>query len=103
MEYNRQKFENYDLNNYIEIEKKYFYESDNNFIKKLINLQDKISELNNKIDFCKKYEDELKEDLNDKIINNTIKNIEQVIQHLNNNIITKGQFNRKSNIIEIEF
>ena len=103
MEYNRQKFENYDLNNYTETEKKYFYEPDNNFIKKLINLQDKISELNNKIDFCKKYQDELKEDLNDKIINNTIKNIEQVIQHLNNNIITKGQFNRKSNIIEIEF
>ena len=103
MEYNRQKFENYDLNNYIEIEKKYFYESDNNFIIKLINLQDKINELNNKIDFCKKYHDELKDDLNGKIINNTIKNIEHVIQHLNNNIITKGQFNRKSNIIEIEF
>lgn len=103
MEYNRQKFENYDLNNYIEIEKKYFYESDNNFFIKLINLQDKINELNNKIDFCKKYHDDLKDDLNDKIINNTIKNIEQVIQHLNNNIIIKGQFNRKSNIIEIEF
>lgn len=103
MEYNRQKFENYDLNNYIEIEKKYFYESDNNFFIKLINLQDKINELNNKIDFCKKYHDDLKDDLNDKIINNTIKNIEQIIQHLNNNIIIKGQFNRKSNIIEIEF
>ena len=71
-------------------------------INQVDNLQNKINELENKLEFYKKYENNLScVDL--KIINNSIETIDNLIESLTKNIISKGQFNRNSKHIEFEF
>jgi len=110
MEYNlslskqSENFENFEQNKYGN-----FFVQKNNIkkINKLARLQLKIKELENKLEFYKKHEEKFNDNSDDNsddnIINKTIEIIDQVILILDKSIITKGQFNRKSKQIEIEF
>jgi len=68
----------------------------------LTHLQNKINELEYKLNFYKKYENNLSNgDLN--IINNSIEIIDVLINIFTKNIINKGQVNRTNKQIEFEF
>lgn len=66
------------------------------------NFKTKIYELENKLEFYKKYENNLSND-DLCIINNSIEIIDNLIDNLTKNIISKGQVNRNSKLIEFEF
>jgi hypothetical protein len=71
---------------------------------RLLILQNKITELQNKIEFCKLYSDKINIDkINQNDLNKTIALIDSLSLELNKNIINKGQFKRKSKSIEFEF
>ncbi len=82
---------------YIKKNIKYIYN-----VNQVDNLQNKIYELENKLEFYKKYENNLS-NVDLKIINNSIEIIDNLIESLSKNIITKGKFNRKCKHIEFEF
>ena len=71
-------------------------------LNQVANLQNKINELENKMEFYKKYENNLS-NVDLKIINNSIEIIDNLIENLTKNIISKGQFNRDNKHIEFEF
>ncbi len=111
MEYNKSFSNEYDTDKYIEIFKK---KNDNfkcdieTFDKNLFividNLQNKVKELETKIEFCKKYHNKPDNDIHNKL-KDTIYMVEQVINKLDKNIIGKAQIgnDKKHNFIELEF
>ncbi len=71
---------------------------------KLLILQDKIIELQNKIEFYKLCSNKIDfDEINQNNLNKTIALIDSLTLELNKNIINNGQFNRKSKLIEFEF
>ena len=66
------------------------------------NLQTKINDLEHKLEFYKKYENNLS-NADFGIINNSIEIIDNLIDNLTKNIILKGKVNRNSTHIEFEF
>ena len=100
MDYNKSYKEKNQYKKYFNIaSKKNIIEDDLFDYNNLINLQNKIKELNNKIEFCKNCNKEFF----DSIIIESINNIDKIIIQLNKNIIINGQFNRKTKLIEFEF
>ena len=100
MEYNKLNSEKHNSDKYVELfSKKKNHDIQNN---NLNNLQNKIKELENKIEFYKKYQYKFN-NFDDPIIINTISIIDEIILQLNKNIINKSQINRKSKSIEFEF
>lgn len=91
--------------NYDKEYKDYVSTKKNNKHKNLNNiafLQNKINELEIKLQFYKKYENNLSNsDLN--IINKSVEIIDQLINCLDKNIITKGQVAKNCKQIEFEF
>ena len=74
----------------------------NTNINHITNLQNKINELEHKLEFYKKYENNLSNsDL--KIINCSIEIIDNLIDNFTKNMISKGKVNRNTNHIEFEF
>lgn len=101
MEYNKQEQIEKNYKDFI-INKKYIYKKNiKNNTNSLLILQNKITELQNKLEFYKKYENKI--NCNDVIIENSIEVIDQLIFDINKNIISKGQFNRNCKYIEFEF
>ena len=68
----------------------------------ITNLQNKINDFENKLEFYKKYENNLS-NIDLKIINNSIEIIDSLIENLTKNMISKGQVNRSNKYIEFEF
>jgi hypothetical protein len=68
----------------------------------LSKLELKIQELENRINFYKKYEKKTNP-MDDQFIEHSIKNLDNIILNLDKNIISKGQFNRNNKNIEFEF
>ena len=74
----------------------------NSSVNHISNLQKKINELENKLEFYKKYENSLSSaDL--KIINCSIEIIDNLIDNFTKNMISKGKVNRNTKHIEFEF
>ena len=88
-----------DNRKFLLVKNKIFKNKNSNRVGKLL---DKINDLENKLEFYKKYENNLSDvDLN--IINNSIEIIDNLIYNLTKNMIIKGQVNRISKQIEFEF
>jgi len=111
MEYDKSCSNEYDSDKYVEILKKkndnFTYDIgivDSNLFYVINNLQNKVKELENKIEFFTKYDNKLDIDIDNKI-KDTILMIEQVIIKLDKNVIGKAQIkkNIKNNLIELEF
>lgn len=114
MEYNKLYSNKFDSENYIEVLKKKKIENLMNNIDFdtyktnspdiFDNLEEKLNELNSKIEFCKKYQNQLNGNISDNI-KDTVNMIEQAILNLDKNIIEKGQIgtSKKNNHIQLEF
>jgi hypothetical protein len=112
MEYDKSCLNDYDSDKYVEILKKKkienftheFNTKDTDLFYVITNLQNKVKELDSKIEFFKKYQNKLDSDMDYKI-KDTIYALEQVIIELDKNIVEKAQIktNRKNNFIELEF
>lgn len=110
MEYNKSCLNEYDCEKYIEIFKKKddFIQNpntnDTNLLFIINNFQNKIKELDEKLEFFKKYYSKLDTDMDYKI-KEAINMIDQVIIKLDKNVIEKAQIknNKKNNFIELEF
>jgi hypothetical protein len=74
----------------------------NNNTDQVVNLQNKINELENKLQFYKKYENNLSND-DLRLLNNSVEIIDNLVKNLTKNMISKGQFNRDCKHIEFEF
>lgn len=84
--------------------KKYVIKKNNINIILFNNLKYKINELESKLDFYSKYENNVTfNDSIDSNIINVINNIDNLINIINKNIINNGQLNKKNKYIEYEF
>lgn len=84
------------------IYKKKNIKNKNNNTNQVVNLKNKINELENKLEFYKKYENNLSND-DFRLLNNSIEVIDNLLENLTKNMISKGQFNRSCKHIEFEF
>lgn len=66
-------------------------------------LNKKIIELTNKLEFCKNYSTKCYDESDKIFLTNSINIIEELILQLDKNIIEKAKFNRTSKLIELEF
>lgn len=69
----------------------------------LSKLENKLKELENRIEFYKKHQDRLCDDFDNLIINKSVEIIEQIILNIDKNTIAKGRFHRNNKHIEFEF
>lgn len=69
----------------------------------LSKLENKLKELESRIEFYKKHQDRLCDDFDNLIINKSVEIIEQIILNIDKNTIAKGRFHRNNKHIEFEF